>query len=164
MMKKLVIFAVLLSLLTLTFAGCGTAKHFTGEWKFSKIVQVELGPNADEVSIDNLKAQYDVEDEASLVVCALADFKESGIFAPCYIHFDKKHTYTYDPALDREATWVFYKTGENTGFISFYTELDATEGNPDPTLFPDIVYNAETDTMLMTIQYRVFMVTIELSR
>jgi hypothetical protein len=66
--------------------------------------------------------------------------------------------------MDREATWVFYQTGENEGFLSFYTELDATNGNPDPILYPSVVYNAETDTLLMTLHYIGFMVTIELTR
>ena len=59
---------------------------------------------------------------------------------------------------------VFYQTGENEGFISFYAELDVADGNPDPTNNPAIIYNAETDTLYMTINYISFMVTIELSR
>jgi hypothetical protein len=66
--------------------------------------------------------------------------------------------------MDREATWVFFKTGENEGFLSFYTEIDPAEVTPDPVVFPPVVYNAETDTLTFTLTYASFVVTIELTR
>jgi hypothetical protein len=66
--------------------------------------------------------------------------------------------------MDREATWRFYKTGENEGFLSFYTELDPSEGNLDPINWPDVVYHAESNTITMTINYLGFMVTLELTK
>jgi hypothetical protein len=164
-MKKLVIFALVLSLMAVSLFSCGTTpKHFTGQWKFSKITKVEISPDASEDVIALLKEEYAAEDEKGVEANAMARFVAEGIFAPCYVNFGKKESHTYDPAMDREATWVFYQTGENEGFLSFYTELDATNGNPDPILYPSVVYNAETDTLLMTLHYIGFMVTIELTR
>ena len=112
----------------------------------------------------NLKELYGAEDKAGIEANALATFNETEVFAPCYIKFEKENTYTYDPVMEREATWKFYKTGDNTGFISFYTELEATDTNPDPVTYPDIFYNAETGVMSMTLYYLGFMVTVELTK
>ena len=164
-MKKLVIFALVLAMITVPFLGCNkTPAHFKGEWHFSKISKIEISSTANEDVINDLKQQYGAEDEQGIIENALAAFTADKTFEPCYLKFDKTYTYTYDPAMEREATWVFYKTGENVGFISFYSELDAADGNPDPASNPDIVYNPETGTMLMTIKYIAFMVTIELSK
>ena len=163
-MRKLVIFAIVLSMLAVSLLSCGASSPFSGQWKFSKISSVEIASTVDEDWMNSLKEQYGAEDKAGIEANALAAFNESGVFAPCYINFEKKNTYTYDPNLDREATWKFYKTGDNTGFISFYTELEATDTNPDPATYPDIVYNAETGVMSMTLYYLGFMVTIELTK
>ena len=164
-MKKLVIFALVLSIMTVAFIGCSkTPDYFKGEWKFSKISKVEIAPEVSESGIAELMQTYGAEDEKGLEAKALAAFAADGTFASCYLKFDKKFSYSYDPVMDREATWVFYQTGENEGFISFYAELDAADGNPDPVNNPVIVYHAETDTISMTINYISFMVTIELSR
>ena len=164
-MKNLVVFALLLSIVTCAFFGCGPKnEHFTGKWNFTKISKIELAPDLDESLIDMLKEQYDAEDEKGLVDGALAAFESEKIFDPCYVNFDKKNTYTYDPAMDREVTWVFYKTGANEGFLSFYTELDPSDVTPDPDVFPPVVYKAETNTLFLTIKYIAFVVTIELSK
>ena len=164
-MKKIVILALVLSMIVAIFAGCGkTSDHFTGQWNFSKIQKVEIASDAYEGSVDNLKEQYGAADENGIVEAVLADFKTDKVFDPYYVRFEKKQTYTYDPVLDREATWVLYKTGENEGFLSFYTELDTTDITLDPAVFPPVVYNAETDTLLVTVRYGAFLVTIELTR
>ena len=163
-MRKIVIFAIVLSMLTVSLLSCGASGPFSGQWKFSKLSSVEIAPDMDESELENLKEMYSAEDEAGIEANALASFNETGVFAPCYINFEKENTYTYDPAMDREATWKFYKTGENAGFISFYAELDVTAGNPDPVVCPEIVYNAETGIMSMTTYYLGFMVTIELTK
>ena len=36
--------------------------------------------------------------------------------------------------------------------------------NPDPILYPDLAYNAEADTMTISMNYVTFMVTVELAR
>ena len=64
--------------------------------------------------------------------------------------------------MDREATWILFQTSENEGFLSFYAEIDSSEGNPEPEIFPSIVYNPETNSMYMTYKYSAFMITIEL--
>lgn len=164
-MKKFVILALVLSLMAVSLFSCGTPpKHFTGKWNFSKITKVEISPDVGEDEMALLKEAYVAEDVNGVEANAMARFVAEGIFDSCYVNFGKKQSYTYDPAMDREATWVFYQTGENEGFLSFYTELDATNGNPDPILYPSVVYNAETDTLLMTLHYIGFMVTIELTR
>ena len=163
-MRKIVIFAIVLSMLTVSLLSCGASGPFSGQWNFSKISSVEIAPGADEEWMDSFKELYGAEDEAGIEANALASFNEKGSFEPCYIRFEKKYTYTYDVAMDREATWSFYQTGENIGFISFYTELDVANGNPDPVVCPEIVYNAETGIMSMTTYYLGFMVTVELTK
>ena len=67
--------------------------------------------------------------------------------------------------MEREATWFFYQTGENEGFISYDGMLDANNGNPAPIVFPDISYKADTNSMYITINdYSAFMITLKLSR
>ena len=164
-MKRLVIFVVVLSIIAVSLFACNTkSDHFDGEWKFSKISKVELASDVDESSLDYLKEEYGAEDEKGIEEKALARFTADGTFNPCYFNFGKKQSYTYDPIMDREATWVFYKTGDNEGFLSFYSELDASNGNPDPILYPSVVYVEETDTLLLTLHYIGFMVTVELTR
>ena len=164
-MKRLVMFVVVLSIIAVSLFACNTkADHFDGEWKFSKISTVELASDVDESSLDYLKEEYGAEDEKGIEENALARFTADGTFNPCYLNFGKKQSYTYDPIMDREATWVFYKTGDNEGFLSFYSELDASNGNPDPMLYPSVVYVEETDTLLLTLHYIGFMVTVELTR
>ena len=164
-MKKLAIFVIVLSILAVSLVACNTKPdHFTGQWKFSKINKVEFSPEVSESYINELKEQYGAEDKKGVEESALAMFTADGTFAPCYLNFDKKYSYTYDPIMDREATWVFYQTGDNEGFISFYAELDAADGNPDPITNPSVVYIAETNTLLLTLKYSAFMVTVELTR
>ena len=92
-------------------------------------------------------------------------FTADETFASVYIKFGGKHTYTYDPIMEREATWVFYQTSENEGFISFYAELDVNDGNPDPIVCPEISYNPDSNTVYMVLNaYGSFMITIELTR
>ena len=164
-MKRLVIFVIALSIMTVSLFACNTkADHFTGQWKFSKISKVEIAPDVDESRLAYLKEQYGAEDEKGIEENALAKFTADGTFNPCYLNFGKKQSHTYDPSMDREATWVFYQTGDNEGFLSFYTELDVSSGNPDPILYPSVVYVAQTNTLLLTLNYMGFMVTVELTR
>jgi hypothetical protein len=164
-MKKLVIFVVALSIMAVSLFPCNAKPdHFTGQWKFSKISKVEIAPNVEESRIAYLKEEYDAEDEKGIEESALAKFTADGTFNSCYLNFGKKQSHTYDPIMDREATWVFYQTSDNEGFLSFYTELDAADGNPDPILYPSVVYVAQTNTLLLTLNYIGFMVTVELTR
>ena len=164
-MKKLIVFLFLFTMMAVALSACETSpKHFSGEWKFSNISKVEIDPDAYESTIDGFFEKYGVSDKKGLAESALADFVSDGTFAPCYLKFDGKNAYTYDPNMDREATWVFYQTGDNEGFISFYSELNAADGNPDPLTNPVVVYDPETDTLSMTLKYMAFLVTVELSR
>jgi hypothetical protein len=159
-MKKIFKTLILLLLVTFSLVGC-TQKQFDGKWNFKDISDIEIAPNVSASDIEYYKEHYGVEDNAALEDAVLAAYKEEGLFAPSYINFSGKYTYTYDVAMDREATWVFFKTSENEGFLSFYTEIDSSEGNPDPEIFPSLVYNSETNSMYMTYKYADFMVTIE---
>lgn len=163
-MKKLVIFTILLSIMTLALFGCGAPKHFSGEWKFSKISSVEVTSNVHESWLIRFEEEYGAKDQASINAAALDALSKDGIFAPYYVNFTRKYTYTYDPIMEREATWCFFQTGDNTGFISFYTELDIEQGNPDPSIFPEIAYNAEADVLFVTLYHVGFTVTLELTR
>lgn len=159
-MKKIFKTLILLLLVTFSLVGC-TQKQFDGKWNFKEISDIEIAPSASESDIESYKEHYGVEDNAALEAAVLAAYKEEGLFTPSYINFSGKYTYTYDVAMDREATWVFFQTSDNEGFLSFYTEIDASQGNPDPEIFPSLVYNPETNSMYMTYKYSNFMVTIE---
>lgn len=164
-MKKIVVFTLAISLVALALVACGAkSDHFTGQWKFSKISKVEISPDMDESNITYLKEVYGADDENGIEENALAKFIADGVFNPCYLNFGKDLSYTYDPIMDREATWAFYQTSDNEGFLSFYSELDVTDTNPDPILYPSVVYVAETNTLLLTLNYIGFMVTVELVR
>ena len=164
-MKKLISFLLLVTLMAVSLCGCNTTPIcFTGEWKFASIEKVELQPDLEQSMIDLLKEQYNAEDEDGIVANALDTFTSEGTFNSFYLKFDNKEVYTYDVAFEREATWVLYQLTEKTGFISFYTELDTTDGNPYPVICPDLTYNAETDTMVITMNHLSFMVTLTLVR
>ena len=164
-MKKIFSIVLVLTLMVASLVGCGgSSKHFSGEWKFSKITKVEFVPVLPEGMLDLLKQEYNAEDEDGIINNAFDRFGADETFSNLYIKFDGKQTYTYDPFMDREATWVFYQTSENGGFISFYSELDSSDGNPDPVICPEIRYDADTDIMNITINYGSFMVTLELTR
>ena len=165
-MKKLLSLLIALTLILVCLSGCTKQpKHFTGEWKFSEIVKVDLSPEIDDYTLDALKQIYNAEDEETILSNAFAKFTQDGTFANFYLKFDKKYTYTYDAIMEREATWFFYQTGENEGFISYDGMLDANNGNPAPVVFPDISYKADTDNMYITINdYNAFMITLKLIR
>ena len=164
-MKKILAFALLLSLMTATLFGCSApAGPFSGEWRFAKITKIELSPDVDEETLALLCEHYGAEDADALPAAVRTSFEEDKIFDPCYIRFEGDRTYTYDPAMEREATWVFFKTGENEGFLSFYTEIDPSEVTPDPVVFPPVTYDAQTNTLSMPIQHTAFIVTIELTK
>lgn len=165
-MKKLLSSLIALTLILVCLSGCTKQpKHFTGEWKFSEIVKVDLSPEIDNYTLDALKQRYNAEDDETILSNAFAKFTQDGTFANFYLKFDKKYTYTYDAMMEREVTWFFYQTGENEGFISYDGMLDANNGNPAPVVFPDISYKADTNSMYITINdFSAFMITLKLSR
>lgn len=164
-MKKLVAFVLLFSVMALSLFGCNaTPKCFTGEWKYSSIVSVELRTDLYTGELDNLKQEFNAEDEEGVVANALNSFATNETFSAFYLRFDRKFAYTNDILMEREATWAVYVLNETDAFISIYTELDASNGNPYPDINPDLKYNAETETMLITMDYRSFMVTLKLTR
>lgn len=161
-MKKAISLILALTVITFAFFGCGAgADNFKGEWKFSKITDIDIHPMVDDSFLKELMKDFNAEDKNGVLDGAMAQLSSEGTFARCYLNFDGDRAYTYDPVMDREATWAVYKTGDNEGFISVYTELDVADGNPDPITNPVIAYNAETDTMLMTIAHTSYMVTLE---
>ena len=164
-MKKIAVLVLALAILSLSLIACNTRPaQFTGEWKFSKIVKVEILPEAMEEYLDSLKEQYNADDVQGIEANALAAFTADGIFAPCNIKFGDRLSYAYSPEMDREATWAFYQTGDNEGFLSIYSELNPADGNPDPLTNPPLVYDAESNTILITLKYIGFKVTVELTR
>ena len=164
-MKKLILFTLALSLLTLAFVGCSTAPaHFSGEWHFSRIADITLSSDVDAEMLEGLKEGYGAADKEGVLTAARAAFDADKTFTPCYVNFTKDRTYTYDPIAVREATWVFYQTAENEGFLSFYAEIDPSEVTPDPAVFPPVVYNPESNTLTLTIKYSAFVVAVELTK
>ena len=164
-MKKIFSVVVLFAIMILTVFGCGgSAKHFTGEWKFSKITKVECSSDFTQSDLDDFKEFYDVETKEDVAQIIMDTLVEGEIYKSYYIKFDGKKAYTLDPLMEREATWAFYQTGDNTGFISYDTQLDASAGNPAPEVFPGISYLADSDTLVIVERYSVYMVTIELKR
>lgn len=165
-MRKFVSIVLMVMLMSVSLFGCsGKSKPFSGEWTFSQVSSVEFVQDVSESDLEYLKELYNTEDEEVILSSALDRFIADETFADFYLKFDVNRTYTYDPFADREATWVFYQTSETEGFISFYTELDVNDGNPDPVVCPEIVYEADTDTMYIVLHdYGSFMVTIELTR
>ena len=163
-MKKF--FSLVLALLmSLSLFGCSnTPKHFTGTWNYLQIISVEIAPNTSASDLDSLKEIYGADTAEGIESNAMESFSQNGVFDQFYIKFDKKSTYTYDPILEREATWVFYQTSEDEGFISFYAELDASAGNPDPQVCPEVFYNAQIDALFIVQYYMGFMVTLGLTR
>ena len=162
-MKKIFRTLFMLLLIACSLVGCAP-KHFSGKWNFNDITDIEFAPSIEESIIEEYKEFYGTEDVAEIEAAVLAKFKEEGLFAPSYINFDGKYTYAYDVAMGREATWVFFQTSENEGFLSFYTEIDPSEGNPDPEIFPPLIYNSETNNLYMIYKYTAFMFTIEFVR
>ena len=151
-MKKLILFALVVSILALAFVGCNSAPaQFTGEYTFSRLVSVALGPEVSDATLETLKEHYGVDDKAGVEAALLDYYASDSTFNSCYVKFDKKNTYVYDPIFERESTWVFFQTGENEGFISFYTEIDPAEVTPDPLLFPSVAYNPESGILTLTI-------------
>ena len=164
-MKKIISAVLLLTIVAVALFACASSKQFTGEWKFSKIRSVEFAPDVSESTLDMLKEAYNAENEEDVIKKANEKLGSDKIFDAFYLKFDGKNAYTYDPFMDREATWVFYQTDENKGFISFYGELDVEDGNPDPVVCPEIVYESDKDTLYIVLNaYNAFMITLELTR
>ena len=162
-MKKFIVLALALSLVAVALFGCAPA-NFNGDWTFAEISKVELAPDLSQEDLALLMQHYGVQDETGLVNAVRDEFVENQTFATCYIKFGKKLTLTYDPLFEREATWFFYKLSETEGFLSFH-EIEEVTGNPDPIVYPTVVYNAESDTMSLTIQHTTaYMVTILLTK
>ena len=166
-MKKLLSILLVLTIISISLFGCGgNPKHFTGEWKFAEVIKVEFIP--DELSddmINYLKEIYGADTEEGILTNAHARFIEEQTFANYYLKFDKKYTYTYDPFMDREATWFFYQTSETEGFISFDGYLNAEDGNPAPSVYPNISYHADDNTMyIVENNSSSFMITLKLTR
>ena len=164
-MKKFLSLIIGLTLMVFCLFGCSTTpKHFTGEWKFLQINKVELATDLSTGTIDMLKEAYGVDTEEGIVNYISSYITTNETFNAYYLKFDKTYTYSYDALSERKVTWAFYQTGENQGFISYSTELDASEGNPAPEVFPEITYKPDTDTMIIVERYSDFMVTLELKR
>lgn len=166
-MKKILSLVVVLMLMAICLFGCdATPEQFKGEWKFSEVIKVEFIP--DELPngmLDLLKEEYGAEDEADILKKARERYIEEGTFANYYLNFSEEYTYTYDPFMDREATWFFYQISENEGFISFDGNLDVNNGNPAPSVYPNIFYDADTDTIcIVENNYTSFLITLKLTR
>ena len=87
-MKKLIIFALILSLLTAALLGCNkTPDQFKGQWKFAKISKVEIASHVSESTIAELMEQYGAQDKTGVEERALAAFVADKTFDSCYLNF-----------------------------------------------------------------------------
>ena len=166
-MKKFITFLLLITVLAVSLFGCGptTEDCFSGEWNYSSVQSVELAPDLDSSMVEALKEYFYAETEEELVANAKDAFITAGTFNTFYLNFGSEFAYTYEPIFERETTWTFYKLTANEGFLSYATELEFTNFNPYPVVFPDLLYVSETNTMLITMNYTTsIVVTLELAR
>ncbi len=164
-MKKIFTMVLAFTLVVCSLFGCSKMpKHFTGEWKFAELTQLELVSGLTANEMEAVQERYNASSKEGIESNAKAEMLDAGIYDNYYIKFTKKFTYTYDPIFEREATWKFYQTGENNGFISFYTELNVEDGNPDPIICPEISYDADNDVLYIVECVHPFMATIKLTR
>lgn len=164
--KKFFGLIICLTIAVLSLFGCSTTpSHFTGEWRFDEVVAVNFAETPSESELSYLKETYNAQNETEILNNVLASYVSNDTFANFYLKFNGDSAYTYDVFAEREATWKFYQISENEGFISYDAELDATDGNPFPTVFPDISYDADANATFITINnYGSFMITLKLSR
>ena len=163
-MKKFIVLALALSLVAVALFGCAPA-NFKGEWIFKEVTKVELSPELSESELAIVMDSYNVDNQEDLVDAVFDKFVADETFKDCYLKFDKSKAYSYDPLFERETTWAFYQLSDTEAFLSIYTELDASNGNPYPVINPSLVYNAQDDTMTFTFNYaNYFLVTVVLTK
>lgn len=161
-MKKVISLILAALMLTCVLSACSAKSSFTtGDWIFSKVVNVTIKEDLDEAFLAELKEEFNVSTDEELEKAALESFIEEKTFEATYIKFDKDRAYTYDEIMERESTWAYYITGENEGFLSVYTDLNVEDGNPDPITNPVLKYNPETKTLSMDIWHASYIVTVE---
>lgn len=161
-MKKTIVSLILLAAMTLSLFGCaGKSAYEKEEWVFSGIVEVSIIPDLDELRREQLYEEFDTQDDAEIEAAFLNQIVEDGVFSPCYLNFSGNLVKYYDSVMEREATYAFYKTSENEGFLSVYTELNVEDGNPDPNTNPPFTYYPETNTFVVMESYIGFYVFVE---
>lgn len=165
-MKKVISVFLTVILVACLFTACGGSDYAKGEWVFSRVVGVELKEEVAtspgyESYLNELYTEYNASNEEELEAAMLAEIIENGDFTPCYINFKSDRVAFYDVIMEREATYVYYETGENEGFFSVYTELDPADGNPDPLTNPPLVYNPETKTITVSLGYGAVVAILE---
>lgn len=161
-MKKTVLFLSLLMAFVFVLSSCtGTSPYEKEAWVYSNVVDISLKEDVGELRIEQLTEEFGTSDIAEIEAAALAQIIAEGTFADCYINFSGDRAAFYDIIMEREATYAVYKTAENEGFFSVYTELNVADGNPDSNTNPPFRYNPETNTFLVELSYMGFTVSLE---
>ena len=162
-MKKLIKRVFVLLMVVFGLVGCAP-KHFTGRWNYVAVADVQIASSVSDARLEELKEEYGVNDKLALQTAVCDELNEEQTLKDYYLNLNGKNTKSWDPNLNREASWILYQTSETEGFLSFYELEDASQGNPDPSICPSLRYNNEIDVMYVTLKYIAFMVTLTLSR
>lgn len=161
-MKKIIALLCLLTAAVLVLASCAGASPYEKEsWVYSNVVEVSLKEDVDELRLEQLTEEFGTSDPAAIEAAMLAKILEENTFAKCYVKFSGGLAAFYDIVMEREATYAVYKTAENEGFFSVYTELNVADGNPDPNTNPPFSYDPETNTFVVELSHVGFSVSIE---
>lgn len=161
-MKRIALFLIIIMVFSFALSSCaGTSPYEKEAWVYSNIIDVSLKDDLDELRMEQLVEEFGTTDVTEIETAMLAQILEEKTFADCYINFSGNRASFYDIIMEREATYVVYKTSENEGFFSVYTELNAEDGNPDPNTNPPFRYNPETNIFVVELSYVGFNVSIE---
>ena len=162
-MKKLIKRLFVLMMIVFGLVGCAP-KHFTGRWNYVAVADVQIAESVTDARLEELKEEYGVTDKLALQTAVGDKLNEEKTLKDYYLNLNGKKTTSWDPNLNREASWILYQTSETEGFLSFYAIEDASQGNPDPSICPALKYSSDINTMYVTLKYIAFMVTLTLSR
>lgn len=162
-MKRIIAVITLVALVVCSLVGCGAKSAYENEeWVFSGIGDVTIKPDLDEYRLEQLYEEFGTTDIAVIEASMKEVFIEEKQFDKCYLTFTGNLVKHYDFVMDREdATYAVYKTSENEGFFSVYTELDVADGNPDPNTNPVFYYNPETNVFTVVESSMGFFVSVE---
>lgn len=125
-MKKItaIVLAAIMVVCAVTMVSCNGSDYKKKEWKFSKVVSLELDYGNEEVKAEIMEELGATNDE-ELKTALMAMFNDTNAFAKKYIKFSGDYAYTFDiygwdsENEGREATWFVKETAKGEGMMSF---------------------------------------------